>query len=593
MENTQPTAQTNDDMSLESLVIRAKNKDSYAISYLYQLSQPRIRQAVSSIIHDSYEIEDLMQDSFLLSMERLDQLHQPGAYLEWVTQIARNQAKNHSAKKQPIRFTDMEDEDGSLPEALTQSQAPSLEDSLERGEIAAAVNNILSTLSDSERTAICFYYYDQFSVEEIAEKMRVSSSSVRVLMHRGRKKAAARIRTLEKQGMRLYGLEPIPFLLMLMKKLRTGEDGAPTPPAIPGSGIGSAAASAVQAAAGAGAIKAGSSVAEAFALTGILTKVGILLTAAALFIGIGAGIYAVVNSQNREQTPGTEPVSEQAAAAVSAPVESHSQEARETESEALILTTATTEAATTTEIIELPKTETISLYESAIQGLLEVETTYSSNMEGRLYDLNGDGIRELILLYEKMMPFEDGPFMDSYVFCSVYTQSGDDVVPLLEDEKILMLAATANAFVEIAEINGEEKLILWADGCPTPYPENRKLLQIEHLFTVYSFDGAQLSVDSRNQYVSVWSNAEGGFGTDQFMEDLSYCILDGRISDEIINTSFRVPDVMGERQSYASYRDWRESVSVLCSFRNCEFNGLFNATPAELLESFQSPQQLP
>ncbi|MDE7477019.1 MAG: sigma-70 family RNA polymerase sigma factor, partial [Lachnospiraceae bacterium] len=61
------------------------------------------------------------------------------------------------------------------------------------------------------------FYYEEMSVKEIAAAMGVSESAVKSRLMYGRKKIEKKVRELEKQGTKLYGLSPLPFLLLLFR----------------------------------------------------------------------------------------------------------------------------------------------------------------------------------------------------------------------------------------------------------------------------------------------------------------------------------------------------------------------------------------
>ena len=86
---------------------------------------------------------------------------------------------------------------------------------IDRQETARLMKEILDALPDDQRAAISLFYYEEMSVAEIAEAMGVSENTVKSRLNYGRKKIEAQVRALEKRGTRLYGLAPVPFLLLL------------------------------------------------------------------------------------------------------------------------------------------------------------------------------------------------------------------------------------------------------------------------------------------------------------------------------------------------------------------------------------------
>ena len=61
------------------------------------------------------------------------------------------------------------------------------------------------------------YYYEEMSVKEIAASMNATENAVKSRLLYGRRKIEKKVRELEKNGTKLYGLAPIPFLLWLLR----------------------------------------------------------------------------------------------------------------------------------------------------------------------------------------------------------------------------------------------------------------------------------------------------------------------------------------------------------------------------------------
>ena len=197
--------------------IRAGDRDAF--TELYQATHQEVYRTVRAILHSEELAQDVQQDTYIYAYTHLDQLNDPEKIRPWLRSIAVNRARSLLRKQNPVLFSELETEDdASLPEQADCSPEASPELSLERKETTALVNEILAGLSDGQRAAVAMYYYEQMPVAEIAKSLGVSSSTVKNQLARGRKKIEEAVRALERQGVKLYGLSPLPFLLALLKQ---------------------------------------------------------------------------------------------------------------------------------------------------------------------------------------------------------------------------------------------------------------------------------------------------------------------------------------------------------------------------------------
>ncbi len=62
---------------------------------------------------------------------------------------------------------------------------------------------------------INLFYFEQMSAKEIADEIGASVTLVNTRLALGRKRVEKKVLEMEKRGTKLYGLAPIPFLLLL------------------------------------------------------------------------------------------------------------------------------------------------------------------------------------------------------------------------------------------------------------------------------------------------------------------------------------------------------------------------------------------
>lgn len=201
------------------LVRRARNGDSAAFTELYQKSGPSIYRTVYSMVRDEELAWDVHQNVYLLAWQNLSGLEKPELFLPWLRRIAVREAIRELKKEQPLCFTELtdeEDEEPQFPETREDYQ-PELQ--MDRQEAARLVREILDQMPQKQKLIVGMYYYEQYSIKEIAEALNVTQGTVKTQLHLGRKRVEAEVRRLEGRGVKLYGLAPMDFLAAQLDRM--------------------------------------------------------------------------------------------------------------------------------------------------------------------------------------------------------------------------------------------------------------------------------------------------------------------------------------------------------------------------------------
>ncbi len=140
--------------------------DKKTVIKLYDEFFPDVLRLAFSYVRNREDAMDIAQDVFLKLVSSNAVLF-PGSEKSWLLTVTANECKNHLKKR---RVTE------ELPESM-----PS-------GEKDREVWNLLDTLSSEGRAVIQLYYYDGYSVNEIAEILHISRSGVSMRLSRARKK---------------------------------------------------------------------------------------------------------------------------------------------------------------------------------------------------------------------------------------------------------------------------------------------------------------------------------------------------------------------------------------------------------------------
>lgn len=202
----------------QELINRAAQGETQAETELYNATYNTVYALVKSMVKDEDTVLDILQDSYVKAFRNLNQLQEANKFRPWLKTIARNRTMDHFRERKTVLFSEMaplDDENADVdfednnPEALPEVV-------IDRQETSRLISEILDALPEDQRGVISMFYYEQMSVKEIAEQLGVSDNTVKSRLNYGRKKVEEKVLDLEKKGTKLYGLAPVPFLLMLL-----------------------------------------------------------------------------------------------------------------------------------------------------------------------------------------------------------------------------------------------------------------------------------------------------------------------------------------------------------------------------------------
>lgn len=149
--------------------VRAGDRDAFG----------RLYDAYSRMVHGILlarvpygEVDDLVQDVFLVALRKIDSLRDANAFGPWLAMITRNRAMDfHRRSRDTSELTD------DLPMAST--VAPEAE--------ATEVLNLIRLLPEAYREPLILRFVEGMTGPEIAERTGLAPASVRVNIHRGMK----------------------------------------------------------------------------------------------------------------------------------------------------------------------------------------------------------------------------------------------------------------------------------------------------------------------------------------------------------------------------------------------------------------------
>ena len=175
---------------LARLIQAAQGGDRLAFGELYAQYASAVHGIVLSRVPRT-EVDDLVQDVFVIAMQRVGTLRDPESFGGWLAAIARNRATDYLRRMpQTKELTDEVLADDAGSSRGFSVRAASAPDRLEALAVLAAIR----ALPDAYRETLVLRLVEGMTGPEIAARTGLTAASVRVNLHRGMKQLRERLR---------------------------------------------------------------------------------------------------------------------------------------------------------------------------------------------------------------------------------------------------------------------------------------------------------------------------------------------------------------------------------------------------------------
>lgn len=163
----------------ETLVKRAKQHDEKALTQLLSFYQTYLYQIAYLYCKNQEQALDAVSECVTKVYLNLPKLKEPKYFKTWMTRILINEVLDDIKKRKHLisydRLRDAGYEAEYAEDTITQE---------ERLDLYRA----LDSLKPDYKKVLILKYFQDFSIKEISDLMDMSESSIKVLLHRGRKK---------------------------------------------------------------------------------------------------------------------------------------------------------------------------------------------------------------------------------------------------------------------------------------------------------------------------------------------------------------------------------------------------------------------
>jgi RNA polymerase sigma-70 factor, ECF subfamily len=168
----------------ERLVDRARAGDGAAFELLMRRHNQRVYRVVRSVLRDSDEIEDVIQQAYLQAFLHLDQFSGDASWSTWVCRIAINEAL--ARLRHRGRFVAIEAVGDDAMASLSRSSGTDPERTAAGREFGRMVEQGIDGLPDIYRSVLILREVEGMSTDETAAVLGVATDVVKTRLHRAR-----------------------------------------------------------------------------------------------------------------------------------------------------------------------------------------------------------------------------------------------------------------------------------------------------------------------------------------------------------------------------------------------------------------------
>ena len=164
------------------LVVAARDGDRAAFGRLYDRYARMVHGVLLAKVPIG-DVDDLVQDVFVLALRRLSTLREIGSFGAWLAAIARNLAKDYHRRAAPEDQLTADLSENETKHPLTAGEH----------EGAAAILDAIRSLPEAYREPLILRLVEGMTGPEIATRTGLTPGSVRVNLHRGMQQLRERL----------------------------------------------------------------------------------------------------------------------------------------------------------------------------------------------------------------------------------------------------------------------------------------------------------------------------------------------------------------------------------------------------------------
>ena len=170
---------------MTDIVIQARDGNRPAFEQLIDRYQGDIYRLIYYRIRSRMDAEDLTQDVFVRAFRNISRIREPLKFRSWLFRIAINRVNDYLRKKRVRSIFKSSDEGTEVQPAETDLQdTPEALEQVLKEDFWRHVERIAKKLSKMEREVFMLRFLDNLNINEIAQILKKSESTVKTHLYR-------------------------------------------------------------------------------------------------------------------------------------------------------------------------------------------------------------------------------------------------------------------------------------------------------------------------------------------------------------------------------------------------------------------------
>lgn len=203
-------------MNISHLVEKIKKGDNKSFEKLYKLTEREVWFTCISFLKDETTAQDIMQETYITAFLKIQSLEKSSQIRSWLNRIAVNKCKNYLKGKGEIQLDDEIFENQAIVDERISIPEEYISDKAKREIILSIMQEVLS---DVQYQTVIMHYFNEMTVDEIAEVFECSRGTVLSRLNYSRAKMKTAIEDYEnKSGDKLHGVVFVPFFTTIFRE---------------------------------------------------------------------------------------------------------------------------------------------------------------------------------------------------------------------------------------------------------------------------------------------------------------------------------------------------------------------------------------
>lgn len=203
-------------MNISHLVEKIKKGDNKSFEKLYKLTEREVWFTCISFLKNETTAQDIMQETYITAFLKIQSLEKSSQIRSWLNRIAVNKCKNYLKGKGEIQLDDEIFENQAIVDERISIPEEYISDKAKREIILSIMQEVLS---DVQYQTVVMHYFNEMTVDEIAEVFECSRGTVLSRLNYSRAKMKTAIEDYEnKSGDKLHGVVFVPFFTTIFRE---------------------------------------------------------------------------------------------------------------------------------------------------------------------------------------------------------------------------------------------------------------------------------------------------------------------------------------------------------------------------------------